>query len=176
MWCFSRSKLFRLLYIFFLFKENSVCVFHFLSVSVQWYYLPVGCSVYQLKPLKSHWDRNKHIRPKNRLKKHKSLQSFPSCHLSHLNCDKSTICWINTTYMITTKSLTFHFHSSPHSFLFFIPLLVVPNCNAVILSLALSSSCAPGCWTELLLNIHKEGKGGKLMRRAKNLSHSQKKK
>ena len=44
------------IYLFFLFKENSVCVFHFLSVSVQWYYLPVGCSVYQLKPLKSHWD------------------------------------------------------------------------------------------------------------------------
>lgn len=66
--------------------------------------------------------------------------------------------------ILPTKSLTFHFHSSPHYSLFFfcIPLPIVPNCNVMILclSLALSSSCAPGCWSEPLLNIHKEGKGG----------------
>lgn len=45
-------------------------------------------------------------------------------------------------------------------FFFCIPLPIVPNCNVMILSLALSSSCAPGCWSEPLLNIHKEGKGG----------------
>lgn len=39
-------------------------------------------------------------------------------------------------------------------------------------SLTLSLSCAPSCWSEAVLNIHNQGEGGKLMRRAK--THSQK--
>lgn len=80
-----------------------------------------------------------------------------SRHTIRANCrvEKTT-----TSCQPNLSLFTFTPHPTILFFFFCIPLPIVPNCNVMILSLALSSSCAPGCWSEPLLNIHKEGKGG----------------